>query len=257
LGGLSSIRSGSSLSWRRERGQVISRIELAAAVEQGAPLCGLDPILQLMPGGRRRVEFCPWIVDAVEGDRGRGQPVRPSSGAGARRAGRRSPMWVSIRPRRRAARDRRRQARRRPSTARAYAARSRRSRTRDRESIPRVRLARALRAQGLGVLVLVKTSNPGSADVQDLPLADGRPHVAARRRPVVDRWGADLVGESGLSASGPCSAPRIRTSSRRARSLLPRAVLLPARRRRAGGRPDNLAAAFGVRRGALVSRRAP
>ena len=34
---------------------------------------------------------------------------------------------------------------------------------------------------GLGVLALLKTSNPGSADIQDLPLA-GRPSVLAARR---------------------------------------------------------------------------
>jgi orotidine-5'-phosphate decarboxylase len=43
---------------------------------------------------------------------------------------------------------------------------------------------------GAGIFVLVKTSNPGSGDVQDLPLADGRrvwEHVAA----LVAAWGAE------------------------------------------------------------------
>ncbi len=31
-----------------------------------------------------------------------------------------------------------------------------------------------LEHDGLGVLVVLRTSNPGSADIQDLPLADGR-----------------------------------------------------------------------------------
>src|SRR5206468_12319797 len=52
---------------------------------------------------------------------------------------------------------------------------------------------------GLGVFVLVKTSNPSSVDLQDLSLADGRrvwKHVAG----LVDRWGADRVGASELSS---------------------------------------------------------
>ena len=59
----------------------------------------------------------------------------------------------------------------------------------------------ACRRDGAGLFCLVKTSNPGSADVQDATLADGRPlwqHVAG----LVHEWGADLVGERGLSAVG-------------------------------------------------------
>ena len=45
---------------------------------------------------------------------------------------------------------------------------------------------------GLGIFAIVKTSNPGSADLQDVPLGDGRPfwhHVAER----VDAWGIEAV----------------------------------------------------------------
>jgi orotidine-5'-phosphate decarboxylase len=51
----------------------------------------------------------------------------------------------------------------------------------------------ACRDDGAGLFCLVKTSNPGGADVQDATLADGRPlwqHVAG----LVDAWGSDLVG---------------------------------------------------------------
>ena len=58
------------------------------------------------------------------------------------------------------------------------------------------------RAAGKGIYVLVKTSNPGSADVQDLRCGDAKlwRHVAKMVRDV----GADpsLVGESGLSCVG-------------------------------------------------------
>src|SRR3954463_6165983 len=59
----------------------------------------------------------------------------------------------------------------------------------------------ACRAHGAGIFCLVKTSNAGGADVQDVTLADGRhlwQHVAA----LVDEWGRELVGEAGLSAVG-------------------------------------------------------
>lgn len=57
------------------------------------------------------------------------------------------------------------------------------------------------RQQGKGAYVLVKTSNPTSAEIQDQPLASGRPvyeHVAD----LVAEWGRDSVGERGYSSIG-------------------------------------------------------
>ena len=54
---------------------------------------------------------------------------------------------------------------------------------------------------GAGIFVLVKTSNPGSADIQDLRLADGTPiyqHVGQ----LVSKWGESLIGSHGFSAVG-------------------------------------------------------
>ena len=56
----------------------------------------------------------------------------------------------------------------------------------------------ACRHFGAGIYVLVRTSNPGSADFQ----RHGEPelsHLVARR---VREWGADLMGECGLSSVG-------------------------------------------------------
>jgi orotidine-5'-phosphate decarboxylase len=106
---------------------------------------------------------------------------------------------------------------------------------------------------GLGVFVLVKTSNPGSVDVQDLPLADGRPlwqHVAG----LVDRWGADLVGTSGFSSVGAVVGATFPQEVAEARRLLPRSVLLLPGIGAQGGRAEDLAEAFSVGpSGALVS----
>ena len=59
----------------------------------------------------------------------------------------------------------------------------------------------ACRRHGAGVFFLVRTSNAGAADVQDLALSDGRPlwqHLAE----LVHEWGEPLVGEEGLSSVG-------------------------------------------------------
>src|SRR4029079_5274620 len=54
---------------------------------------------------------------------------------------------------------------------------------------------------GAGVFVLARTSNPGSTDLQEAQLADGRP-VWGRTAERIAGWGAPFVGESGLSAVG-------------------------------------------------------
>ena len=52
-----------------------------------------------------------------------------------------------------------------------------------------------------GIFVLVKTSNPGSADIQDIITAAGQPiyhHVGD----LVSSWGKDLIGKHGFSSVG-------------------------------------------------------
>jgi orotidine-5'-phosphate decarboxylase len=57
------------------------------------------------------------------------------------------------------------------------------------------------RTEGKGVFVLVKTSNPSSSELQDLVLGTGEP-LYARVAALVDRWGADTVGERGYRSVG-------------------------------------------------------
>ncbi|HZL48531.1 MAG TPA: orotidine-5'-phosphate decarboxylase, partial [Solirubrobacteraceae bacterium] len=59
----------------------------------------------------------------------------------------------------------------------------------------------AARAAGAGVLALVRTSNPGAADVEDLELAGGG-SVWERLAAIVDELGAAGVGEAGISDVG-------------------------------------------------------
>ncbi len=101
----------------------------------------------------------------------------------------------------------------------------------------------ACRREGAGVFCVVKTSNAGSADVQDLTLSDGRTvwmQVAA----LVDEWGEDLVGENGLSSIGAVVGATFPREVGEARRLMPRSVLLLPGIGEQGGTPADVARAF-------------
>ena len=83
----------------------------------------------------------------------------------------------------------------------------------------------ACRRQGGGVFCLVKTSNEGGGDVQDVRLSDGGvlwQHVAR----LVAEWGEDLVGEHGLSSVGAVVGATHTRAVSEARRILPRSILL-------------------------------
>jgi orotidine-5'-phosphate decarboxylase len=111
----------------------------------------------------------------------------------------------------------------------------------------------AARREGAGIFCLVKTSNPGSADLQDVALTDGRrlwEHVAE----LVRELGDELIGDRGLSSLGAVVGATFPHEVARARELLPRAPLLLPGIGAQGGRPAELAAAFSGSPGsALVS----
>lgn len=111
----------------------------------------------------------------------------------------------------------------------------------------------AARAAGAGVLVLVRTSNPGAADVEDLELAAGGT-VWERLARLVAELGDDGVGESGLSDVGAVVGATEPHHLRRARELMPHAVLLLPGVGAQGGQVEDLAAAFAAgRASALVT----
>jgi orotidine-5'-phosphate decarboxylase len=111
----------------------------------------------------------------------------------------------------------------------------------------------ACRREGAGIFCLVKTSNPGSADVQDVALADGGKlwqHVAR----LVRGWGENLIGERGLSAVGAVVGATFPREVAEARELLPHSVLLLPGIGAQGGTPADVAPAFANGpAGALVS----
>ncbi len=103
-------------------------------------------------------------------------------------------------------------------------------------------LVTAARECGAGCFSLVRTSNPGAADVQDLVAAEGPVHEALAR--LVDDFGADLLGASGLSGAGAVTGATRPEHLRRLRELMPRAIFLLPGVGAQGGRVDDLAAAF-------------
>lgn len=103
-------------------------------------------------------------------------------------------------------------------------------------------LLEAAHAAGAGCFCLVRTSNPGAADVQDLD-AGGRP-LHERLALMVAELGADHVGESGLSAVGAVTGATRPELLARLRELMPHAVFLLPGVGAQGGSVDALAPAF-------------
>jgi orotidine-5'-phosphate decarboxylase len=101
----------------------------------------------------------------------------------------------------------------------------------------------ACRRDGAGIFCVVKTSNSGGADVQDLVLSDGR-HVWHQVAELVAEWGADLVGERGLSSVGAVIGATHPRAVGEARKLLPRAILLLPGVGAQGATPADVARAF-------------
>jgi orotidine-5'-phosphate decarboxylase len=84
----------------------------------------------------------------------------------------------------------------------------------------------ACKKNGKGLFVVLKTSNPGSKDFEDQPLAStGRP-LYEKIAGVLDELGGDLVGESGYSSVGAVIGATFPEEGRRLRTLMPRALIL-------------------------------
>jgi orotidine-5'-phosphate decarboxylase len=111
---------------------------------------------------------------------------------------------------------------------------------------------RALRAPGAGLFVLVRTSNPGAADVEDLA-TDGGERVWERVARLVDGLG-DPGPESGLSDVGAVVGATAPEHLARARELMPSTPFLLPGVGAQGGRVEDLAPAFVAgRAGGLVT----
>jgi orotidine-5'-phosphate decarboxylase len=95
---------------------------------------------------------------------------------------------------------------------------------------------------GKGLFVLVRTSNPGAADVQDLETDGAR--VYERMAALVDRWGAPHRGRSGLSLVGAVVGATWPEQSARLRALLPSTPFLVPGYGAQGATARDVASAF-------------
>lgn len=110
-------------------------------------------------------------------------------------------------------------------------------------------------AAGRGLFVLVKTSNKGSGDLQDLELAAGGKgllyeHVAR----IVDELGRGQRGSGGLSAIGAVVGATYPAQAQRLRELMPDTIFLIPGYGAQGGSAQDAAAGFrSDGRGAIVN----
>jgi orotidine-5'-phosphate decarboxylase len=101
-------------------------------------------------------------------------------------------------------------------------------------------LVEAAAAAGAGCFVLVRTSNPGAAELQD----EGQPPLHERLARMVDELGAEHTGDCGLSLLGAVTGATMPEHLARLRDLMPRAVFLLPGVGAQGGRVEDLGAAF-------------
>jgi orotidine-5'-phosphate decarboxylase len=108
----------------------------------------------------------------------------------------------------------------------------------------------AAEASGAGVFALVRTSNPGAADVQDRPAPEHplHEHLAG----IVDGLSERLLGECGLSGMGAVVGATAPEHIARLRALMPRSVFLIPGVGAQGGRPQLLGPAFSTGRASAI-----
>jgi orotidine-5'-phosphate decarboxylase len=104
-------------------------------------------------------------------------------------------------------------------------------------------LVKAARGGGGGLFVLVRTSNPGAADLQELALAGGG-SVSERLAELVAELGAASIGREGLADVGAVVGATAPERLERLRQLMPAAVFLLPGVGAQGGRVEDLAPAF-------------
>lgn len=99
------------------------------------------------------------------------------------------------------------------------------------------------RAHGRGLFVLVRTSNPGAADVQERPLADGSV-VSEHLAGLVEELGAGGIGSIGLSDVGAVVGATAPERLAALRERMPHAVFLLPGVGAQGGSVEALSPAF-------------
>jgi orotidine-5'-phosphate decarboxylase len=105
-------------------------------------------------------------------------------------------------------------------------------------------LIEAAQRRGAGIFALVRTSNPGAADLLDWPSSERPLHE--RLAELVADGSARLAGKSGLSGFGAVVGATEPGHLGRLRELMPDSIFLLPGVGAQGGSPENLGAAFGA-----------
>ena len=95
-----------------------------------------------------------------------------------------------------------------------------------------------------GIFVLVKTSNPSGAEVQNLVLENGTP-IYEMMGGLVEKWGESTIGNYGYSAVGAVVGATHPTEAARLRKLLPHTFFLIPGYGAQGGNAEMLKSCFG------------
>lgn len=96
-----------------------------------------------------------------------------------------------------------------------------------------------------GIFVLVKTSNPSGAEIQNMVLDNGTPmyeYVGG----LVEKWGESTIGQYGYSAVGAVVGATHPTEAARLRKVLPHTFFLIPGYGAQGGNAEMLKSCFGV-----------
>lgn len=101
---------------------------------------------------------------------------------------------------------------------------------------------KACDAEGKGLFVLVKTSNPSAGEIQDLE-TDGTP-IFEKMADLVHGWGADRLGETGFAPVGAVVGATYPEQGARLREKLPATPFLIPGYGAQGGKAEDLAPLF-------------
>lgn len=111
----------------------------------------------------------------------------------------------------------------------------------------------ACASAGRGIFVLVRTSNPSSAEIQELQLADGR-RLYEAVADLTSGWGAGLIGEYGYSEVGAVVGATHRAQGEALRKRMEHTFFLVPGYGAQGGTADDVAGFFDRNRlGAIIN----
>lgn len=100
----------------------------------------------------------------------------------------------------------------------------------------------AARPRGKGLFVLVRTSNPGSGEIQGDPTGPDAEPLYLRVAAMVERLGAENIGAHGYGDVGAVTGLTYPEEAPRLRAAMPRCYLLVPGLGAQGGRPEDFAA---------------